>query len=97
MDAKSKKFHGGWSRWDDREGARQKSSGTRYSAWFDHTPPERTVHGVPALAGQMQLRPGSLNSSSGLKGATPCRLKPGLHALCKAHSGCRITRLLVPL
>src|SRR5881394_2039309 len=34
-----------------------------------HRPPERAAHGVPALAGQTRLRPGSLNAFLGLLAA----------------------------
>src|SRR5690348_3068947 len=45
------------------------------------TLPKGTAHGVPALAGQTPFRPASHYKWSRLQRATPCRLKPGLHAL----------------
>jgi hypothetical protein len=58
----------------------------RVSVRFDKKRWLGAVYGVPALAGQAQFRHGSPSVASRLEGAAPCRLKPGLHALCPSFA-----------
>jgi len=68
-------------------------SPSRVIARIFPTPPKGATHGVPALAGQTRFRPGSHNVLSRFQGATPCRLKPGLHAP-QTHARCIVSLIL---